>query len=163
MSRYALFPSDCLASPKTRLSENTDQEGGTLRIKGGALIDGKLKGVTIISVDDSIIKISALATLDSCLVKGKDVIVEGIFSGEITAKGDVELGESCSVMGIINHGGGLMISGLADTVELTTKKIGAVVLDDNRSAATTATAAVNSESAKPAVADPFGSQHQPQS
>jgi Polymer-forming cytoskeletal len=156
MNRYTLFPDDCLVHPLTRLSENTDQEGGILRIKGGALIDGKLKGVTIISVDDSIIKISALATLDACLVHGKDVIVEGIFSGEITAKGDVELGESCSVMGTIEHGGALMISALAEIAELTTKKVGAVVQNQARRAPV-----VSPDEVHPSAVNSTGSPHQP--
>lgn len=123
MSRYKLFAEGNLPAPKTVVNETTDQEGGTLRLKGGALIDGRLTKVTIISVDDSPIKVSALATLDTCVVNCKDIIVEGIFSGEIHAKGDVELGESCTVMGSISHSGGLMISGLADTAEVTTKKV----------------------------------------
>lgn len=145
MSRHTLFTPDRTASPKTHVSETTDQDGGILRIKGGALIDGKLKGVTIISTDDSMVKISAMASLAACIVQCKDLIVEGIFSGEIHAKGDVELGESCTVMGSIQHVGGLMISGLADTAELTTKKVGAAKADDTRMAVLVSPAAGHQE------------------
>ncbi|UUZ66301.1 hypothetical protein LP417_35395 (plasmid) [Polaromonas sp. P1-6] len=84
-------------------------------------------------MDDSPIKVSALATLDGCVVNCKDIIVEGIFSGEINAKGDVELGESCTVMGTISHSGGLMISGLADTAEVSTKKVAPAKAAETRS------------------------------
>jgi cytoskeletal protein CcmA (bactofilin family) len=125
-NRCKLFPNDKLNAPKTVVSESTDQEGGTMRLKGGGLIDGKLKGVTIIVSDDSFLRISALATLDACVIHCKDIFIEGIVSGDINAKGDVELGESCTVMGSINHGGALMISALADTVEMHTRKVAQV-------------------------------------
>ena len=91
------------------------------------------------------VKISAMASLAACIVQCKDLIVEGIFSGEIHAKGDVELGESCTVMGSIQHVGGLMISGLADTAELTTKKVGAAKADDTRMAVLVSPAAGHQE------------------
>jgi hypothetical protein len=56
VSRHTLFTADRTASPKTHVSETTYQDGGTLRIKGGALIDGKLKGVTIVGTADSMVK-----------------------------------------------------------------------------------------------------------
>ena len=61
MNRHTLFTFASTASPKTHVNEATNQDGGTLHIKGGALIDGKLKGVTIISTDDSMVRISAMA------------------------------------------------------------------------------------------------------
>jgi hypothetical protein len=56
MSRHTLFTADRTALPKTHVSETTDQDGDTLRVKGGALIDGKLKSVTIIGTADSMVK-----------------------------------------------------------------------------------------------------------
>lgn len=53
MTRYALFDDTVLENPSTMITATTDQEGGTLRVKGGALIDGKLTPMTIIAIDES--------------------------------------------------------------------------------------------------------------
>ena len=124
MTRYALFDDTVLNNPSTMITSTTDQEGGILRVKGGALIDGKLTRVTIIVMDESPMKISALAHLDTCVINCQDIIIEGEFSGEINAKGDVELGDSCRVKGKLNHSGRLLIDcTLADTVDLHIRKL----------------------------------------
>lgn len=124
MSRYALFDDTVLNNPSTMITSTTDQEGGTLRVKGGALIDGKLTRVTIIVTDESPLKISAMAYLDTCVIHCQDIIIEGEFSGEINAKGDAELGDSCRVKGKLNHSGRLLIDcTLADTVDLHIRKL----------------------------------------
>lgn len=125
MSNYTLFEAETFKAPKTLVSNTTDQEGGTLRIKGGAKIDGKLTGVTIISTDNTPIKISALAELDKCILNGHDVLVEGVFNGEMNLTGDVELGESCTVVGVLKHSGRVLIGSLADTVDLHIVKVAA--------------------------------------
>ena len=122
MTNYTLFPNDILADAKTVIGQDIEFEGGTLRVNGGALIVGRLTRTTILSIDGSPIKISALATLDSCIINGKDVIVDGEFSGEINAQGDVELSDTCSIEGTITHKGRVMTGGLADTERMKLKR-----------------------------------------
>lgn len=63
MKRNVLFNDDAFSNPRTILSQHTEIEGGLLKVKMAGLIDGKLTSVSIISSDDSPIKISALAVL----------------------------------------------------------------------------------------------------
>lgn len=120
--KYALFPADILSDAKTVIAHSIDFEGGTLRLSGGALIDGRLTRTTIISVDGSPTKISALANLDSCILNCKDIIIDGEFSGEINATGDVELGDTCRIQGTITHAGRVMTGALADTDAMKLKR-----------------------------------------
>lgn len=122
MSTYTLFANDILSDAKTVIGEAIELEGGTLRVNGGALIVGRLTRTTVVSVDGSPIKVSALATLDSCIINGKDVIVDGAFSGEINAQGDVELGDTCSIQGTITHKGRVMTGSLAETDHMKLKR-----------------------------------------
>lgn len=123
MNKYVLFNQDILKDAQTHVSESIIYEGGTLRVKGGAVIDGCLSKTTVISVDGSPIKVSALATLDSCILNCFDVIVEGSFSGEINAQGDVELGDTSTMQGTITHKGRVMVAALSDTEYVKIKKI----------------------------------------
>jgi Polymer-forming cytoskeletal len=123
MSRYKLFPDAKMDNPATKVSQTTDQEGGTMRIKGGALIDGQLNAVTIISTDGSPIKVSALAKLSKCVIECQDILIEGEFSGQITAKGDVEFGESGLIKGTVKHGGMLLIGCLTDYGDVKAEKL----------------------------------------
>lgn len=122
-NRFTMFDIDSDPAPSTSISKSTDAEGGTLRIKGGALIDGKLTKVTIISTDNSRVQLSVTAVLETCIIECQDLIIEGSFSGEINAKGDVELGSTCTVKGKLNHVGRVLINGLADAVDMHTRKI----------------------------------------
>ena len=118
MSRNILFADDVFAKPKTMLSEYLELEGCTMRTNQVALIDGKLTDVTIISADNTPIKISALAVLTNCKIHCTDLLIEGQFSGEINAMGNIELGESAHVEGTAKVSGSLVISPLAEAVEL---------------------------------------------
>jgi cytoskeletal protein CcmA (bactofilin family) len=123
MNNYVLFSEDSLKAAQTHVCENIEYEGGTLRVKGGAVINGNLSKTTIISVDGSPIKVSVLANLDGCVINGGDIIVDGAFSGEINAQGDVELGDTSSLQGTITHKGRVVIGSLAETEFLKIKKI----------------------------------------
>lgn len=125
MNNYVLFDQDVLKTAQTHVGESIVYEGGTLRVKGGAVIDGCLAKTTVISVDGSPIKVSALATLDSCIINCRDVIVEGSFSGEIVAQGDVELTDTSTLQGTITHKGRVMVGALSDTEYVKIKKVAA--------------------------------------
>lgn len=80
-------------------------EGGTLRIKNGVLIDGKLTNVTIMSMTDAPIIVSALGRLTGCKVECVNFINEGEFDGEVTASENVEIKASATTRGTIQCGG----------------------------------------------------------
>ena len=80
-------------------------EGGTLRIKNGVLIDGKLTNVTIMSMTDAPIIVSALGRLTGCKVECVNFINEGEFDGEVTACENVEIKASATTRGTIQCGG----------------------------------------------------------
>ena len=50
------------------------------------------------------------------------MIVDGEFSGEINAQGDVELSDTCTIEGTITHKGRVMTGGLADTEHMKLKR-----------------------------------------
>lgn len=119
MNRNVLFANEIFATPKTMVSHATELDGCTMKTKQTAVIDGTLSNATIISVDDSPIKISALAVLRDCKIECHDLLVEGSFTGEIMAKGSVEVGDSALLQGTMHVAGTLLVNQLADTVEMT--------------------------------------------
>lgn len=118
MNRHVLFPSTTFDQPLTLVSEHTQLVAGTLKTSLTALIDGRLTDVHIECTDDTPIKISALATLVNCTIDCNDLLIEGAFSGEIKARGHVELGDSAQFQGNVTVGGQLLVSHLADAVDM---------------------------------------------
>ena len=118
MSRNILFKDDAFQSPNTMVSEHSEFEGASMKTKLVALIDGKLSKTTITSTDGSPIKISALAVLTDCIINCNDLLIEGSFTGQIIATGNVELGESALVQGEASIYGTFVCSPLADCVDM---------------------------------------------
>lgn len=117
-NRNVLFTNEIFSAPKTMVSHATELDGGTLKIKQTGLIDGKLTDLVLVSSDDTPIKISALAVLENCKIECNDLLIEGSFTGEIKAKGNVEFGDSALVQGILHVGGTLLVNKLADAVDM---------------------------------------------
>lgn len=117
-ARHALFTSNTFEEPQTLVSERTQLEAGTLKTSQTSLIDGRLTDVHIESSDDTPIKISALAILVNCTIHCKDLLIEGSFSGDIKAKGHVELGDSAQFQGTVSVAGQLLVSDMADAVDM---------------------------------------------
>ena len=136
---FKLFTDSETADAKTIIPKSTSMEGGTLKTKGGAIIDAEeLSGVTLVSTDNSMIQLSALSDLKKCIISCHDIVIRGRFSGEITAKGKVEIGASAVVIGTIKHVGDLLVSGLSDSADLKTIKIAAPTTVSTLPAATPA-------------------------
>lgn len=108
---------------KTHVAELLSIKSGVLDGRGGMLIDGRLSGCQIRSSDDSPICISALAVLDDRTIDGKDVLIEGQFSGTINARGKVEFASGCVATGIFNKGGEVYVHPLADLDDLRIKSM----------------------------------------
>lgn len=117
-NRHAIFSSTVFDTPQTIVTERTELVSGTLKTSQTALIDGRLTDVHIECTDDTPIKISALANLVNCTINCKDLLIEGCFSGEIKARGNVELGESAQFQGNATVSGQLLVSQLADAVDM---------------------------------------------
>lgn len=128
MSSYNLFKSADIESSKSTVPETLVLRGGTVEAEKGLLIDGKLFNTTIDSKDGSPIYVSALAELDNCVINGKDVLIEGSFSGTINASGKTEFASGCVVVGIFNKGDEVYIHKLADLDDLkvSSKKVNSV-------------------------------------
>lgn len=93
-------------------------KGGTIEGRGGLLIDGNLTGTTIVSMDESVIHISAQAVLTDCKVTANDLLIEGQFDGYCKVKGNCEVGQSAKVIGKMEVDGDFFKSRLADAVDL---------------------------------------------
>lgn len=98
-------------------------KGGTIEGRGGLLIDGNLTGTTIVSMDDTVIHVSAQAVLTDCKITAKDLLIEGQFDGYCKIKGDCEVGQSAKVIGKIEVEGDFFKSRLADAVDLQVQHI----------------------------------------
>ena len=104
--------------PRSMVPESLVLKNGVVEGHGGLLIDGKLSNAHIISTDDSLIHISALAKLTNCTIEGNDILIEGQVDATIHAKGDCEIGASAVMVGVLNIGGDLFKSRLADVKDL---------------------------------------------
>jgi cytoskeletal protein CcmA (bactofilin family) len=125
-----LFSQDVKDQCRQLIDESFVLEGGTIRVKSGVLIDGKLTGVTIISESVAPVVVSALGRLDSCIVECVNFLNEGEFSGEAQVTGDVELGESSTSIGAIAFGGRFYAAApFADTADLKIKGLPKKLLD----------------------------------
>lgn len=87
--------------------------GGTVFVSGGVQIDAKLKNVTVQAMDNKPIVLTALGKMDGCFIKGEDVLICGDFTGEIQAKGDVEVTNTARISGVVLTRGHALISPLA--------------------------------------------------
>lgn len=109
-------------------------EGGKLTLANDTVVDATLSGVHIVARNGAKLKLSALSTLDECLVDCGAVEVAGTFSGHIKAEGDVEIADSASIAGVIELAGRLSLGGEAsmDDVRLKrfTPRIQAEVVDE---------------------------------
>jgi len=117
------FSQQVVESAKTHLAEHLNIKGGELEARDGTLIDARLAGCVVKSVDDSPICVSALAMLSDCTIEGKDVLIEGQFSGTIVASGRVEFASGCIATGILNRGGEVYFHPLADLDDLRIKTL----------------------------------------
>ena len=117
MSSYNFFKPTDIENSKN-LPESLVFKGGTIECTGGLLVDGQLTGVTIDSKDGSPIYISAMATLQQCVINGSDVLIEGHFSGTLNATGRVEFASGCVAVGVFNKGGEVFVHTLSDLDDL---------------------------------------------
>jgi cytoskeletal protein CcmA (bactofilin family) len=122
MNRY-FFDTVALSSVQSLVPEALSLKNGTVEGTLGLRVDGKLTGVEIISTDDSLVHISALAVLSNCKLIGKDILIEGKFSGEISAAGKIEFAAGCTVLGTLNKSGEVYFHMLSDVEDLTIKTI----------------------------------------
>lgn len=99
--------------PDNILQRTLAFEGGTIVTKGSLQIDAALKGVKIVSTEDKPVVVTPLANCDTCVIQAHDVMVTGDFSGEIIAKGDVEISDSARFLGTIRAGGHVLVSPIA--------------------------------------------------
>jgi hypothetical protein len=120
MSQYNFFEPTDIAKAKL-IPESLAFTGGAIDCSGGLLVDGNLTKVTLESKDGSPIYISALATLDDCIINGRDVLIEGHFSGVINADGKTEFASGCVVVGVFNKAGEVYMHKLADVDDLAVK------------------------------------------
>jgi hypothetical protein len=120
MSQYQFFDPTAIAKAKL-IPESLAFTGGSIDCSGGLLVDGNLTKVTLESKDGSPIYISALATLDDCVIHGRDVLIEGHFSGVINADGKTEFASGCVVVGVFNKAGEVYMHKLADVDDLAVK------------------------------------------
>lgn len=106
------------ATPQSIVPASIVFKGGTIEGRGGLLIDGNLTGTTIMSMDQSVIHISAQAVLTDCKVNAQDLLIEGQFDGACPVKGNCEIGQSARVVGKVEVEGDFFKSRLADAVDL---------------------------------------------
>ena len=118
MSNYNFFNTAALEKTETNLPESLKLKGGAIEAHGGLTVDAQLTGVTLDSKDGSTIYISALAKLEDCVINGKDVLIEGKFSGTLNATGQTEFASGCVAVGIFNKGDDVYIHKLADIDDL---------------------------------------------
>jgi cytoskeletal protein CcmA (bactofilin family) len=104
---------DTLAKPSGVMQQGFRFAGGTMFVKGGVQIDAQFNGVNIESEDGGLVHVTALGNLESCLIKGGDVMISGDFTGEIVAKGDVEVTNTARIKGTIRAGGVVLVSPLS--------------------------------------------------
>jgi hypothetical protein len=113
MTSYNFFKPTDIENSKV-LPESLVFKGGSIDCSGGLLVDAQLTNVTLDSKDGSPIYVSALATLDDCVINGTDVLMQGHFSGTLNATGKVEFASGCVVVGIFNKGGEVYMHMLSD-------------------------------------------------
>lgn len=125
MSFFTLFNSSrkpevslSIEKPDEILQRSLRFEGGTVYARGGLQVDANLTDVCLIADDDGPIHITALGRLERCMVRAKDVVIAGDFSGEIEADGDVEVTNTAKVSGHIKTTGSVLVSPMADDAEL---------------------------------------------
>ena len=118
MSSYQFFNAAYMEKCKSNVPETLVLRGGAVEAEKGLLVDGKLHDTTIESKDGSPIYISALAELTNCVINGKDVLIEGVFSGTLNASGKTEFASGCVAVGVFNKGGEVYIHTLADLEDL---------------------------------------------
>jgi len=104
---------DTLAKPSGVMQQGFRFAGGSMFVKGGVQIDAQFNGVNIESEDGGLVHVTALGKLESCIIKGGDVMISGDFTGEIVAKGDVEVTNTARIKGVIRAGGMVLVSPLA--------------------------------------------------
>lgn len=93
-------------------------KGGVVEGQGGLLIDGKLTDTRIVSMDGSVIQISAQAVLVGCSIEGVDLLIEGDFDGSARITGNCEISASAKAVGKLEVAGDLFKSRYADAVDL---------------------------------------------
>lgn len=94
--------------------------GGTVFVKGGLQIDATLKDVRVVAADNKPIVLTALGTMQGCSIEGADVLIAGTFSGQVLARGDVEVTDTAEFSGSIRSSGIVVVNPLAgDADEIT--------------------------------------------
>jgi len=114
-----------ILSPKVVISNGTDQEGGTLKFNGAAVVDGAIKSAKILATTGHDVLFSAMSNVSDCVVDAKNLMIEGDFSGEITIQdeGILEIGDAAKVMGTVHTSGAVIIHAGADASELKVIKL----------------------------------------
>jgi len=102
-----------IEAPEEILQRNIAFKGGVIVVQKGLTVDAALSQCTIVSQEGGPIVVSPLANCVECCVKAGDVIVSGDFTGEIIAKGDVEVTDSARIIGTIKAGGNVLLSPIA--------------------------------------------------
>lgn len=111
---------DSIARPDDILQQSLVFVGGTVFVKGGLQIDATLKDVRVVAVDNKPIVLTALGTMQNCSIEGADVLVAGTFSGQVLARGDVEVTDTAEFSGSIRSSGVVVVNPLAgDADEIT--------------------------------------------
>lgn len=105
--------SEAINRPDEILQNSLVFVGGNVFVQGGLQIDARLKNCTIQAMDGKPIVLTALGKMEDCFIKGEDVLICGDFSGEIQAKGDVEVTNTARMSGTIRAGGHALVSQFA--------------------------------------------------
>jgi len=109
-----------IARPDDILQQGLVFVGGTVFVKGGLQIDATLKDVRVVAADNKPIVLTALGTMQNCSIEGADVLVAGTFSGQVLARGDVEVTDTAEFSGSIRSSGVVVVNPLAgDADEIT--------------------------------------------
>jgi hypothetical protein len=124
MTTRHFFKANDIEAAKSMVPQTLVIRGGAIESTGGILVDGVLHDVSIQSMDDSDIYISALAKLTNCTITGKNVLIEGKFDGGvINARGKAEFGSGSVAVGVFNKGDEVYMHPLSDLDDLNIKKI----------------------------------------
>jgi cytoskeletal protein CcmA (bactofilin family) len=130
MAKYLLFTS--LRKPEVlRRIEAPDEvlqntlifDGGAIYARGGIQIDARMRNCRVVSQQQHPVTVSALGRMLKCQIVGQDVLIEGDFTGEIEASGDIEITNSARVAGLIRYGGELVIGPLVDRRKLRVQRL----------------------------------------
>lgn len=120
------FTSEEIDASQTSLHQGMTIEGGVITAEKGLVIDGHLKNCHISTTDKSAIFISAMATLEDCVVQSPDLLIDGKFKGTIVVEGK----DGEDVGGRLEYGSGAQIFGVAYVSENIVQTKGVKVVMD---------------------------------